>query len=336
MIKHNYLILIMLFTTTFFSQKSDFNHIDFSKADSIANQYHKASLKNLAILTNKLTRGLNTDVEKFRAMYLWVSKNIKSDQNATHKILRKGKKLRNNRKAFITWNNTHKEKTLEKLISQKTTICTGYAFLLRELCRLANIECKIINGYYKSHDFDKDKPFPNHSWNAVLLNNKWYLCDATLASGYYFTNENIFIFDYNDGYFLTAPELFVQNHFPENTKWTLLPKSSLNFTEFVESPFVYSDTFKHRIAPIQPTELVFKTDTNTTVSFKLIVDEFDTIDKLTLVSSNGWKVSQNKLEDYQYTNGILKFNHQFSKKGLYDFHITADNSPVVTYTIEVN
>ena len=162
------------------------------------------------------------------------------------------------------------------------------------------------------------------------------MCDVTLSSGYYFVNKGIFIFDYNDGYFLTIPELFAINHFPETQQWTLLGKDSINFETFVSKPFVYSDTFKHRIAPRLPSTLTHTTKQDEAVNFKLHVEDNSTIDKLSIVSNNGWKVSEQQLQHYDYANGILSFKHQFSKKGLYDFHIYVDDSPVITYTIEVN
>ena len=72
-------------------------------------------------------------------------------------------------------------------------MCTGYAYLIKELCFLANIESEIIDGYARTVRSNIDAlDMANHSWNAVKLNNKWYLCDATWSSGYTL-NKSIFI-----------------------------------------------------------------------------------------------------------------------------------------------
>jgi len=328
-------IIILLFITSFcFAQKSDFSHIDFSKADTIAKQFKNASIKNLPRLANNLTHQLNTDVEKFRAIYYWVATNIKSDYNLTNKVLRKGKKLRTNRSEFIKWNKEQQHFFINKLITKKETICTGYSILLRELCKLANIECKVINGYYKDSSFDSKKPYPNHSWNAVLLDNKWYLCDPTLASGYFFVDIDTFVFDYNDGYFLTEPILFARNHYPEEEQWTLLEKNKISFNDFIDSPFVYGKTFEHSISPILPKELEHKTSTDKEINFKLQIEK-EKIDKLEIVTNNGWKDIAVNPKTYTYKNGILEFKHQFIKKGLYDVHLKIADDIVTTYTIEV-
>ena len=65
---------------------------------------------------------------------------------------------------------------------------------------------------------------PNHSWNAVKLEGKWYLCDATWAAGYTDMNTYLFHFDYDDKYFLMPPEKFAETHQPVEESWTLLPK----------------------------------------------------------------------------------------------------------------
>src|SRR5690606_12898203 len=125
----------------------------------------------------------------------------------------------------------------------KKTMCTGYAYLIKEMCFLANIESKIIDGYGRTTASNVDSlETINHSWNAVKLNNKWYLCDATWSSGYTLNNY-LFIKDYNDGYFLTDPILFATNHYPIDKKWFL--NITLEQSEFESPPLVYGELFKH-------------------------------------------------------------------------------------------
>jgi len=316
------------------AQKSDFNHIDFNKADKIAMQYKGESIKNLPLLAHRLTHQLHTDVEKFRAIYFWVCHNIKSDYYTTNKVLKKSKKLRTNRSEFVNWSVNNQADFLKRLVNKKETICTGYSILVKELCKLASIESKVIGGYYKGAHFDAEKPFPNHSWNAVLLNNKWYLCDPTLASGYYYVNEDEFIFDYNDGYFLTEPVLFIANHYPENKKWVLLPNEDVSFKNFLERPYVYNKTFEHNITPIFPKKLEQTTSTHQNLDFKLSIAK-DKIKDLKIITNNGWKNTIIIPKEYSYKEGTIEFKHNFIKKGLYDVHIKIADDIVTTYTFEV-
>ncbi len=145
-------------------------------------------------------------------------------------------------------------------------MCTGYAYLIKELCFLANIECKIINGYGRSTTTNVDTlQLVNHSWNAVKLNDKWYLCDATWSSGYFI--NDVFIKDYNLGYFLTEPILFAKNHYPINKKWLL--DSTLIASDYQASPMVYGKTFSHQIIPYYPVKSEYHHKRNDVIILRL-------------------------------------------------------------------
>ena len=62
---------------------------------------------------------------------------------------------------------------------------------------------------------------PNHAWNAVYINDTWWLLDATWGAGYVDDNKN-FVFQYSEHYFLTDPNQFIYDHFPENKEWQFL------------------------------------------------------------------------------------------------------------------
>lgn len=76
------------------AQKSDFNNISFKKADSIAKLDHGVSLENMPLLVYRLTNNLNTEVEKFRAIYMWVCLNIESDHGLSELTLRKRRSIK--------------------------------------------------------------------------------------------------------------------------------------------------------------------------------------------------------------------------------------------------
>ena len=180
-----YILLITLANNYLYAQITDFKSIDFTRADNIAKLNEGSSLKNLPLLAHKLTHNLPTKVEKFRAIYFWVCHNIKGDYSQYIKVASKRKKLKDNTAEFLKWNSAYKKVMFKKLLKHKRTMCTGYAYLIKELCFLANIECEIVDGYGRTVDENINTlETANHSWNAVKLNNKWYLCDATWASGY--------------------------------------------------------------------------------------------------------------------------------------------------------
>lgn len=323
------LLLFSFFYLTTAAQASDFKHISFTKANNIAKLNKGKDLNNLPLLVHNLTHKLSSDVEKFRAIYLWVCENIKGDAKQHNLVSRKREKFKNDSLGFMAWHNVFKKTAFEKLRRHKKTMCTGYAYLIKEMCFLANIECKIIDGYARSFKTNiKSLEKLNHSWNAVKLNHKWYLCDATWSSGY-MINGSLFIKDYNDGYFLTAPILFAKNHYPIDKNWFL--NDSLGKKSFIAEPIVYGETFKHQVLPIAPNFLQTKATQNEVITFLYKSFKPITIKDISLVniSKNGYKPY--KIYDIKHKNGLLSFKYKFKTKGQRDVHLKVKNDIVVSY-----
>ncbi|AWM13238.1 hypothetical protein DI487_04730 [Flavobacterium sediminis] len=324
------ILFLFLFFTTANAQISDFNSIDLKKADNIAKLNDGENLENLPVLSYKLTHKLSTDIEKFRAIFYWVCHNISADDFLNSKVIQMRKKFQNDSLAYIAWSNKHKKKTFKKLIKQKTTACTGYAYLVKELCFFANIKCEIINGYGRTSDDNvKSLDLVNHSWNAVQVNNKWYLCDATWASGY-LNEKGYFIKEYNDGYFLTEPNLFEKNHIPEDSKWALKTNSKETKEIF---PLVYGETFKLNIDPILPNEMInrFKIGEEIAFSYKSSNSEY----KTSLVELIGSREIPFEIYNIQKKDDITSFVYKFNKKGNYDVHLKINDYIVATYIIKI-
>jgi len=315
------------------AQVSDFKDIDFTVADNIAKLNEGSSLDNMALLAYNLTYKLETDAEKFRAIYTWVCNNIKGDPKQDNEVIEKREEFANDSLAYLKWHNEFKKMAFEKLFKQKKTMCTGYAYLIKELCFLADIECKIIDGYGRTTTSNIDKlEFTNHSWNAVKLNNKWYLADATWSSGY-FDDYNIFVTDYNDGYFLTNPILFAQSHYPLEKKWLL--NDTLINTTFVASPIVYGDTYKHKVIPISPKKMHLSSTRNAEIAFSFKPLKPVALDEISLIQFLGIHEKTFKIYDLKDDNGVITFKYKFKYKKNYDVHLKIDNDIVATYTVNV-
>ena len=326
--------LFLIFTINICTaQVSDFKAIDFTKADNVAILNQGASLTNLPLLAEKLTRKLPTKVEKFRAIYTWVCSNIKGDNNQHNKVSRKRKKFRNDSLGYIKWNNKYKKTAFKTLLKHKKTMCTGYAYLIKELCFLANIECEIIDGYGRTVNSNiKGLESINHSWNAVKLNNKWYLCDATWSSGYMIA-DSLFVQDYNVGYFLTEPLLFAKNHYPLLKKW-LLNETLMN-AKFIASPLVYGEAFKHKIMPISPEKMNVAVNKNSELNFSFKTLKKSLTDEVSLVQFFGNNEKKLTIDHLKNENGLVQFKHKFKHKGFFDVHLKIDKDIVATYTVNV-
>lgn len=330
--KKIYLLLLFCINISV-AQVSDFGDIDFTVADNIAKLNKGASLDNVALLTQKLTRKLDTDVQKFRAIHSWICQNVTGDYTQHTKVLRKRRRLKNDDTSLQNWNNAYLKKAYKKLRRYKRTMCTGYAYLLKEMCFLAGIEAKIVDGYARTVDANiEELDFQNHSWNAVKLNDKWYLCDATWSSGYMDENS-IFVSDYNDGYFLASPLLFNQNHYPIDKKWLLIEDQIKS--DYIAGPIVYGEAFTHNATPLFPKEMHVKTDKGTAVKFSLKLDDASN-HKISLLHTARRRDSKLVLSNLTSKDGIITFDHQFKRKGFYDVHVMVDEDIIATYTVKVS
>lgn len=192
---------------------TDFPNANFSEADSIADLYVAHSMEDLAGLAGKLTGTLSTDEQKFRAIFKWVCSNVEVDYDLVTLNKRKRTSLKGDR--LSAWNQRFSKIVFDRLVSDRKTLCTGYAYVIRELCFHAGLPCEIVNGHANPRGVTPDQPRQvNHSWNMVQLNGKWYVCDATWSSGIFNRTSGQFRARYTDKYFLPDPTVFAEDHLP--------------------------------------------------------------------------------------------------------------------------
>ncbi|NOZ45824.1 MAG: hypothetical protein GXO79_03485 [Chlorobi bacterium] len=204
----NLLIFIVFFFHLSVSAQNNFDKIDRHAlaADSLIAQ----SLKNLC---NYLVEPAANDLEKVRSFYIWITHNIGYDT-----------------KAYFS--NSQKKYTPEEVLKRKKAVCEGYATLLKAMCDMENIPCEIISGYSKGYGYKPNKTLKSkdHAWNAVKINEKWYLIDATWGSGY-LDDKGHFKKYFSNYFFLTSPETFIYEHLPADPMWQLL-KTPITLKEY--------------------------------------------------------------------------------------------------------
>lgn len=326
------LTLLAMCLASAIAQPYDFIETDFTKADSVAELYPRHSLKNLVLLTANLTRPFDSDVEKFRAIYKWVCNNIDSDYELSARNQENRRRFINDPEQLRNWNNTARKQSIDNLLRHYRTVCTGYAYLLREMCSLAGIECVAVDGYGRTIYSNLDTPgIANHSWNAVRLNGKWYLCDATWAAGAYHPDASAFIREYDDAYFLTQPELFIAKHYPLDIEWALF-SSPPSLDDFLTAPVVYAVTIRHGITDISPSKLKLKVARRQEITFQF-TSSGGTFKRAFLeVTRSNYLVENKKfvLEDNTY-----KITYSFRTKGRYDVQVLVDGEFVVSYEVTV-
>jgi hypothetical protein len=164
------------------------------------------------------------------------------------------------------------ERVAETVLQKREAVCDGYARLFTLLCDYAGIRSEIIVGFAKNSTNKPVRRFGvNHYWNAVMIDGIWHLLDATWASGYLSFRRDEFIREYDEKYFLTAPEIFIQDHYPDDIRWTLLPDSKIP-EEFYRSPFKQKSFIKYQIISFYPVSGIIEAFIGDTIRLSLETD----------------------------------------------------------------
>ncbi|HYH14422.1 MAG TPA: transglutaminase domain-containing protein, partial [Flavisolibacter sp.] len=158
------------------------------------------------------------------------------------------------------------------VIHRRVAVCDGYARLFKTLCDYAGIRSEIIYGYARTNYGRIGKRFfSNHTWNAVYLNGAWNLLDATWASGYV-TFGDSFVKHFNEAYYLTPPQRFIDDHYPEFIYWSLLT-SPPTLREFQFSPFKNQAYIKFKIQSFKPATGILEANIGDTLEFEIETTE---------------------------------------------------------------
>ncbi|MBS1505009.1 MAG: hypothetical protein JSS79_00065 [Bacteroidetes bacterium] len=323
-----------------FSQYSEFEAVDFSKADSIAEIYIGYDLRDQKKLAEFLTKDLSTDVEKFRAIFKWITLNISYDLDLLSESNRNESQLKFRKNKLDRWRKHFNKKILKTLVQHKSSICSGYSMLLQSLCAQANLQCEIIEGYGRTTETPIGSGRIDHAWNAVRLNDNWFLCDPTWASGYVTKNKDRFIPSFNKYYFLTPPELFSANHFPVNNFWLLTHDKPL-LKDFLNAPVKSSGFIANKLNHYFPLEGRFSVKRDSSVRFSftsnLPPEKVETVSVYLSKKVNKEFVDQEKesRELGMDKEGNYFIFYRFKEVGVFRIHIYLNRRLIFMYEVTV-
>lgn len=182
--------------------------------------YSYSNINSIEELTKRIDYDFKTNIEKARAVYTWISLNIRYKLKnpyllETQKVYRVFSDDDLKRQVKI-----EKEKTLINTFRDKRGVCNGYALLFHEICTQLNIKNELIYGYVKgsTNNIGNVPTNKNHVWNAVEINKEWILVDATWGSGYPL-NDNIWIQKLDTSCFNINKEKLRLTHYPSEAYW---------------------------------------------------------------------------------------------------------------------
>lgn len=197
--------------------------------DDYAQNTPSSAAMSVSTLAQYLVIPTQNDIEITRVIYTWIAYNISYNYNA-----------------FLTHN--YGDSSASGVLQSRSSICEGYSSLFEGLAKAAGLSVTTIDGWAKGIDYsvgDQISGATNHAWNAVKINGGWYLIDSTWGAGS--IQQNHFVQNFCEGYFLTPPETFIIDHFPQNNQWQLL-KQPISQTEFVSLPLTYSGFFQYELS----------------------------------------------------------------------------------------
>lgn len=239
-----YYLFILFFSFNSFSQ-------NFSNVDELVSKYPSNFVK-IEDLVLKVNNDFKSPIDKSRAVFYWVCNNISYDINLLKTIeIKENAFTYKTQKELVEKEKAFNHNAAISAFHNKSAICFGYSALYSEILNKLGIECKIVRGNLKCDPSQIGVALDlNHGWNMVKIDNEWKLVDCTLGAGRISSKTKQFVFEFNDVYFFTNPELFYLIHFPIEQNGLL----NVKFTklDYVNFPIFYVDFFKNHEKIILP------------------------------------------------------------------------------------
>lgn len=174
------------------------------------------SLTSSSTIALELTKNFNTDIEKTRAIYIWITHNISYDYA-----------LLENLPEY-----TSPKDIVKYVLKKRTGICQHYSDLFLDMTQSIGLETFLILGY--TRDYKGTIADIGHTWNAIKIDSKYYFIDTTWSAGY--IKDDRYVRNFNDNYFLISPEDFIKTHIAFDPIYQFLPSPILHI-DFQEKNF---------------------------------------------------------------------------------------------------
>lgn len=319
-----FIILLVLLSQTSIAQ---YRHKSFAEIDERAKSIDPAPPAELASL---LTKDYHTDNEKLRSIFTWITDHI------SYRVKNDFQRIQvNTRRSRFTdtskWISAN-DFMASTVLQNQSAVCDGYARLFKTLCDYGGLRSAVITGFAKG-DYNRRFIFRcNHSWNAVYLDSAWHLLDLTWASGYTNYRGDEFTKRLDETYYLSAPEDFIRDHFPDDLRWTLMENPP--FPEELKSDAYRNKCFaKYKISGFFPTNGILEAAIGDTIRISL-----ETMDTLQdgKISADTVQVFDDALEKLNASVAFLEPSFKQNKKQNPHYEFIVLNNDISWLHIEYN
>ena len=173
-------------------------------ADTEAINMPLAQTNSTASIAKFVMANYQTEKERLRAIYSWVTYNIKYDSDSMY-VINSGK---------------DPETRITAALRRRKGVCENYAAIFNDIAVKCGIRSYEVAGYTKQlGSVDKSA----HTWCVVCIGGHWFCCDPTWDTG----------FSGYAKYFLVSPSLFIGSHMPFDPLWQLLDHT-VSHSEFYQ------------------------------------------------------------------------------------------------------
>jgi hypothetical protein len=162
------------------------------------------------------------------------------------------------------------EQTADAVFASHTGVCEGYARLMVALGKAAGVEIAYVTGSIRDTEHrltQTDDPWDTsiqealegvgHAWNAVKIDDAWYLMDVTWDDSKDNEPKTTFLF--------TPPKLMALDHYPDDPKWQLL-ETPLSLGDFVRQPMMLPTSGEFGLSLVAPTRSQVTVDGAVTIT----------------------------------------------------------------------
>lgn len=208
--------------------KSTKKKTSFKQIDSYARNTPDSISSSLPKLATYLAQGAKSDLEKVRAVYVWICENIRYDDKSF------------NAQDYPLY-------TVNYVLQYKEAVCEGFSVLFKALTAEMGLESKKVVGYAKGYGYNVGDAFTDntHAWNVVKIEGEWKIFDATWGQGFGKTVNGKLktTKKFDDYWFDVNPYEAIFTHLPENTEVTYTTPT-ITLQEYEQLPYIRKTYFQ--------------------------------------------------------------------------------------------
>ncbi len=227
-------------------------------------------------LVSAVTEGCQTEIEKARALFIWVTENTAYDYKAYNRRAEPDRFKCDDAYDCREKQAKYERDRAKKVLETGKDVCEGYALLYQQLCGIAGIRCSLVRGYTKNRPAQIGRMgVLDHAWNVLRIDDRYLWVDCTWAAGYCPEDEkgNLtgFVKSFRETYWIPPARRFFRDHFPEDEKW--LEDSGVTKNDYKNGPYYYPDLSRH-VEVLSPASGTITAKVGDTVSFQMRITDF--------------------------------------------------------------